>query len=872
MIEKEFGADMLTSQEIRQQFIDFFKERDHQFIPSSPVVPLDDPTLLFTNAGMNQFKPIFLETAKPIARRAVNSQKCIRVSGKHNDLEEVGHDTYHHTFFEMLGNWSFGDYYKAEAIAWAWELFTKIWELPKNRLFATVYTDDDESFELWKKVTDISPDHIFRFGEKDNFWEMGDTGPCGPCSEIHIDLTADNSGANKVNAGSPDVIELWNLVFIQYNRQADGTLKPLPSKHVDTGAGFERITRVLQKKTSNYDIDIFADIIRGIEEISGQFYLENSQQAAFRVIADHIRMLTFSITDGAIPGNEGRGYVLRRILRRAAMYGRKLKLHEPFMHRLVQAVVRSMGDAFPEIRSRQAFTEKVIQSEEEHFNRTLDRGIELFEEMARAITAQGYRTIPGDQVFKLYDTYGFPFDLTRIMAEERGMTIDEAGARKEMEKQKQRSREEGKKKFVAAEVQWTVVQDIPANNFLGYDTLSCEARIVKYTRQDGIFQFVTDQTPFYAESGGQVGDKGMADFPGQSIEIWDTQKVGDDIVHFADDPGEMEIRPEHRIRLNVSTELREKIVKNHSATHLVHSALRQVLGTHVQQSGSVVEPYRLRFDYSHFEKLTPEQIFEIEKIVNAKIRENIPLQHHRETPIEEARKMGALSFFGDKYGEKVNVVQFGNFSKEFCGGTHVHSTGEIGLFRIVIETSVAAGMRRIEAVTGETAEQIMNQERIILDTIRNKFSCKTEDLIAKIDNLFAENKRLEKALNETQLRLQSYALEEMVRNAKTINGIVVVSEKIDLPEGVELKDVGDQLRKQLKSGIGVLATLSNGQIQFVCVVTDDLTSQYPAGTLIKEVAGTAGGSGGGRPHLATAGAKNTEKLESALQKVYELIQ
>ncbi len=862
---------IVTAKEIRNQFIDFFKEKDHRFIPSSPVVPSDDPTLLFTNAGMNQFKPIFLETAKPTHPRAVNSQKCIRVSGKHNDLEEVGHDTYHHTFFEMLGNWSFGDYYKPEAIAWAWELFTKIWGLPKDRLYATVYKDDDESFQLWKKITDIPADHVYRFGEKDNFWEMGDTGPCGPCSEIHIDLTADGSGGKMVNAGSPEVIELWNLVFIQYNRQPDGSLKPLPSKHVDTGAGFERITRVLQNKTSNYDIDIFNDIIRGIENTAKQTYAGHPNEPAFRVIADHIRMLTFSVTDGAIPGNEGRGYVLRRILRRAAMYGRKIGMHEPFIYRLVGDVVNTMGDAFPEIRERKEYTEKVIRTEEENFNRTLDRGIEMFEDIAGQIVKKGLNVIPGDQVFKLYDTYGFPFDLTRIMAEERSLKADEESARQEMEKQKQRSREEGKKKFVAAGIEWTVVQTVPGSKFLGYDLLSCDAKILKYSRDGSIFQFVADRTPFYAESGGQVGDKGIAVISGRTVEIWDTQKIGDDSVHFADDPGELTIDKDTVVQMNVSTDLRKKIVKNHSATHLVHSALRKVLGDHVQQSGSVVEPYRLRFDYSHFEKMTDEQIFAVERIVNEKIRENEPLKHHRDTPIEEARRMGALSFFGDKYGDKVNVVQFGDFSKEFCGGTHVSSTGEIGLFRIVIETSVAAGLRRIEAVTGDTAENIMNGERMIIDKISNMFSCKTEDLVSKVETLFSENRRLEKSIAETQLRLQSFFLDDLVSRAKTVNGFKVVSEKIELPDGVELKDIGDRLRDKLKSGVGVLATVRNDQLMFVCVVTEDLTKTYQAGTLIKEVAKVAGGSGGGRPHLATAGAKEPGKIKEALEKIFELI-
>ncbi len=756
----------ITSQEVRRQFIRFFEERAHKFVSSSPVVPNDDPTLLFTNAGMNQFKPIFLGNEKRDYVRAVNSQKCIRVSGKHNDLEEVGHDTYHHTFFEMLGNWSFGDYYKKEAIEWAWQLLTSNWGLPKDRLYATVFRDDDEAAETWRKVTDIDPSHILRFGEKDNFWEMGDTGPCGPCSEIHIDLTEKGEGGRLVNAGSPEVIELWNLVFIQFNRNADRSLTELPAKHVDTGAGFERITRVLQNKKSNYDIDIFSDIIKGIEHQAKKSYEDEHIQAAFRVIADHIRMLTFSITDGAIPGNDGRGYVLRRILRRAALYGRKLSMHEPFIYKLVSNVAVSMGDAFPEIRTRQSFVEKVIKTEEENFNNTLDRGIELFENIVKKIEKTGIKQIPGEEVFKLYDTYGFPVDLTRVIASERGFTVDESKFTEEMAAQKQRSREEGKKIFISKDVKWHLVSTEQRSTFLGYETLDSESKLIKFNRDGKHIQLVFDQTPFYAESGGQVGDKGLVRFQDISLDIWDTQRVGDDIVHFADDLTEIEFEKQSKARLTVHTDHRDATIKNHSATHILHAALRQALGEHVHQAGSVVEPGRLRFDFTHFEKISDEQLIRIERMVQQKIFENIPLQHHRNIPIAEAKKMGALSFFGDKYGDAVNVVQFGEFSKEFCGGTHVKSTGLIGFFKIVSESSIASGVRRIEAITGPEAERMVRMEHRTHEELKSILNCRSEEIISKIESLSERKKELEKELVQLNLKLVTTKLDEILFNSQ----------------------------------------------------------------------------------------------------------
>lgn len=851
----------MKSQEIRQQFISFFQERGHKFVPSSPVVPLDDPTLIFANAGMNQFKPYFLGSSVPDFARAVNSQKCIRVSGKHNDLEEVGHDSYHHTFFEMLGNWSFGDYYKKEAVAWAWELLTTVWGLPKDRLYATIYKDDDEADEVWRNVTDIDPSHIRRFGEKDNFWEMGETGPCGPCSEIHIDLTPDGRGGSLVNAGSPDVIELWNLVFIQYNRDASGKLAPLPAKHVDTGAGFERITRVLQGKPSNYDIDIFQDIIHGIADRTKKSY-DDVVKPAFHVVADHVRMLTFAITDGAVPGNDGRGYVLRRILRRAAMYGRKLDMHEPFIGDVVKSVVASMGDAFPEIRERQSFVERVIRTEEENFNRTLDRGIEMFEDVARSLARSGRKVVEGSDVFRLYDTYGFPMDLTRIMAVERGLSIDEAGFEAAMAEQRARSREEGKKKFVAQTIEWTRVSDDRKTEFLGYDTLQAEARVIKFSRDASQVQFVFDRTPFYAESGGQVGDRGYIELNGARLEVWDTQKVNDEIVHFAEAPLDLDLAKYSTVKLYVSPEHREPTIRNHTATHLLHAALREILGDHVHQSGSVVEPDRLRFDFTHFERVSEDQLQQIEDRVNEKIRQNIVLQHHRQIPIDDARKMGALMFFGDKYGDRVNVVQFGEFSKEFCGGTHAPNTSFIRLFKIVSESSISAGVRRIEAVTGEAAESWVRLAMTTLSSLSRQLNCEPKDVTARMAELTESRKSLEKQVYDLRMELLSHRLIEIVGKPYDQEGISVIAGSLDVPAGIDPRDIGDQLRQKMGTSVALLVLRTEGSSTLLCAVADDLIKnrKLHAGHIVKTVAQHFGGSGGGRPHLATAGIKTAPDI------------
>ena len=735
----------MTSRQIRQQFLDFFKNKEHRIVQSSPVVPFDDPTLLFTNAGMNQFKDVFLGTGTRAYKRAADTQKCIRVSGKHNDLEEVGHDTYHHTLFEMLGNWSFGDYYKKEAIRWAWELLTEVWKLPKERLWATVYKDDDEALALWKSETDINPNHILKFAEKDNFWEMGDTGPCGPCSEIHVNISDDLENAELVNAGSPECIEIWNLVFIQYNKDENGKLNELPAKHVDTGMGFERVCAVLQNKKSNYDTDVFTPIIDAIVYLSKVKYDKEEDKIPMRVIADHIRALTFAIADGAVPGNDGRGYVLRRILRRAARYGRKINLHKPFLYKLVDVLAETMGDVFPEAIEKKDYVKKVIKAEEESFNATLDRGIELFDEVVRKLTKQKVNVIPDEDVFKLYDTFGFPVDLTNVMANEIGMKINKDGFNKLMDEQKVRGRESSKDKFSSVSITLNDLSGFDLLNsnptiFTGYDELKTKAKTTGIKKDGENTLVILDKSPFYVESGGQIDDLGKLVVGEKTFDVVDVAKIENQIVHIINS-NNTTLKVGSEVLIEVDESRRWDIMRNHSVTHFLHKALRTVLGTHVQQAGSYVGPDRLRFDFTHFAKLTANEIHQIEAMVNEQLRRNLPLSHHRDTPFEEAKKMGALMFFGDKYGDKVNVVQFGDFTMEFCGGTHVHNSSEIGLFKILNESSIASGVRRIEAVTGAGVEKYIQSqaEQIKLSE-------------QKIEELLDVKKKLEKEVAELRMK------------------------------------------------------------------------------------------------------------------------
>ncbi|GAB1442437.1 alanine--tRNA ligase [Ignavibacteriales bacterium] len=850
----------MTSQEIRQQFLDFFASKQHKIVPGSPVVPYDDPTLLFSNAGMNQFKDVFLATGKRDYTRAADTQKCIRVSGKHNDLEEVGIDTYHHTFFEMLGNWSFGDYYKKEAIQWAWELLTEVWKLPKERLFATVYRTDDEALEMWKTVTDINPSHILKFDEKDNFWEMGETGPCGPCSEIHINLSDDYDDPSLVNAGSPLCIEIWNLVFIQFNRDENGVLHELPAKHVDTGMGFERLVAVIQGKSSNYDTDVFMPIIKKIEEISGADYTAETDIVPIRVIADHIRTLSFAIADGAVPSNEGRGYVLRRILRRAARYGRKINLNNPFLYQLVDTLADQMGSQFPEIVENKEFVKKIIRSEEESFNKTLDRGIHHFEEIAGNLKKSGITEIPGSDAFKLYDTYGFPVDLTRIIAAEQGFSVDEAGFEKNMTEQRERAREATKSKIGLVNIIGGGLDDFETidNNsttFTGYESLSENATITGIKRDGSGELIILDKTPFYVEAGGQIDDLGIIRIGENKLVVDDVLKNEGKVIHVVDNGMGLLVDTGMEVIAEVDSKRRWDIMRNHSATHFMHSALRKTLGTHVQQAGSYVGPDRLRFDFSHFGKVSKEELAEIEAQVNEVLRENIPLTHHRNMPIEKAKSMGALMFFGDKYGDLVNVVQFGDKSIEFCGGTHVHNTSEIGLFKIISESSISSGVRRIEAVTGAGVEKFIQHQFEKLN--------ESNDVIARLHD---EKKKLEKEIAEFKLSQKKQQIGKVVANGESFEGINLYSAIIEADGNDELKQLGDDLRDHIKTGVGLLLSVFDGKVGLVCVVTDDLIKgkNLSAGKIVGDVARILGGGGGGRPQSATAGGKDIQKINEAL--------
>jgi alanyl-tRNA synthetase len=905
----------MTSRETRESFLGFFRERGHRIVPGSPVIPHGDPTLLFTNAGMNQFKDVFLGTGRREYVRAADTQKCIRVSGKHNDLEEVGRDTYHHTFFEMLGNWSFGDYYKREAIGWAWELLTGVWGLEKKRLYATVFETDDEALGLWKQVTDIDPTHVLRFGRKDNFWEMGETGPCGPCSEIHIDLTADGSGKPLVNAGDPRVMEIWNLVFIQNNRDERGVLEPLPARHVDTGMGFERVCAVLQGKDSNYDTDVFMPIIHAVAEKTGRPYAEEHDRVAMRVIADHVRMLSFAIADGAIPGNDGRGYVLRRILRRAARFGRTLGMREPFIHAVAPAVALSMGDVFPEIVAQQAHIQKVIRAEEESFNTTLDRGLEIFGSVLERLgDAQEF---PGEDAFKLYDTFGFPLDLTQLMAAERGLGVDTGRFDVLMEEQRTRARKgDQSKPVLAGHPGRDAFASFSPSAFVGYETL--ETRSVLEHVVDGRF-ISLDRTPFYVRSGGQVDDTGMIEGDGFVAEVIASEKEDDRIIHeIRLTGGSIPAAPGRQVTARVDRERRASIQRNHSATHLVHEALRRVLGTHVHQQGSLVAPDHLRFDFPHFAKVTPEEIRGIEDIVNGKIADRIRVTTGVDLPIGEARRIPNVKmFFGDKYGDVVRVVFIEEgFSVEFCGGTHVQETGEIGLFKIISESGIASGVRRIEAVTGDglrryvegqilagrgTEEQIgklleekealekelglaSRQDAVPFEPLATPGRVLTAESIEGVargirereetaERLGKETAELRKELSRLRVREGASSIDEMVSCGTRIDGSLLITAQVSAASMDELKSLGDALRGKLQSGVGVLGAVIGGKPALVCIVTDDLIKGkgVQAGRIVGAVAGVLGGGGGGKPHLATAGGKDAGKLGLALQGVERIV-
>jgi alanyl-tRNA synthetase len=866
----------MKAEEIRTTFIDFFKAREHTFVKSAPIFPKDDPSLLFTNAGMNQFKNIFLGISNEgNLKRAVNSQKCMRVSGKHNDLEEVGKDGAHHTFFEMLGNWSFGDYYKKETILFAWELLTKVYKLPKKRLYATVYKDDQEALDLWKKVTDIPHSSILKFDEKENFWEMGETGPCGPCSEIHIDLGEDLACGPKCGINCPcgRFMEVWNLVFIQYDRKANGQKNELKEKHVDTGMGFERIVSLIQNKRSNYQTDLFIPILQDLEKICKKPFKDNASGMPFRVIADHVRALTFSIADGVLPSNEGRGYVIRRLLRRAYRFGRKLDLHESFLHRLVPTVIDQMGAAFPELVERKDFIQKIVNTEEQGFEKTLDRGLEIFDDLVKGAGASGSKVLNGKAVFKLYDTYGFPADLTNQMAVELGLCIDQKGFDKEMEKQKARGRSASKFKDMAADdTKWQEVTSGPSSEFIGHQTLESDVTIRKLKKIDTNLLIITDKTPFYAESGGQAGDKGLFFNDNINIEIVDTRYEGPEIVHIgrcADCPDPADIK---KLTARVDKGVRNDTRKNHTTTHILQYALRSVVGSHVKQSGSYVDSKRLRFDYTHYAALSQKEMDRAEQICNKLVTDNIPLEIEI-TSMDKAEKMGAIALFGEKYGEKVRVVKISDKSVELCGGTHVQSTGDIGYIHLLSESSIASGIRRIEAVAGRKAADLIRKNADIANSLALSFKVPFDKVPQQMTVLLDRIKAYEKKIKALKQKSAFSNIDELIKNCSNVSGVKVVKEKVDEADNKALQSKVDAVMDKLGSGVAALFGQSGSRVLIYVGVSDDLVSEKKlnAGKIVKELAGLVGGKGGGRPNRAQAGGKDVKNLDRAYKKAESII-
>ena len=866
----------MTGAELRRSFTGFFAERDHTVVPSASVVPWDDPTLLFTNAGMNQFKDVFLGRSTREYVRAVDFQKCIRAGGKHNDLEDVGRSPIHQTFFEMLGNWSFGDYYKEEAITWAWELLTEKWELPAERLWATVFREDDEAEALWHRHTGIAGDRVLRFDEKDNFWEMGETGPCGPNSEIHYDLGPERCNRKDdpghvcgVNGDCSRFVEIWNLVFIQYDRGADGALTPLPSRHVDTGMGFERMLSILQGVDTNYETDVFRPLMDHIGELSQHPYAEGDTAMAYRVVADHVRALAFAIADGALPSNEGRGYVLRRILRRAARFGRNLGLADPFLYRLVPTLAEEMGAAYPELSTAQDKVEQVIRSEEENFGRTLDHGLELFEDIVDRAGAEGRNEIRGEEAFKLYDTYGFPVDLTQLMAEEKDMIVDMAGFEAEMEKQRERS-------IKARSTSGTpsVTADVQVENptvFHGYDTLTVEDAEVVTVEGGSVF---LTHTPFYGESGGQVGDTGWLETEsGDRIAVLDTTRDGDTIIHHCDPDSASGLESGMTVTARVDAARRRSIMRNHTATHLLHTVLRETLGAHVEQRGSVVAPDRLRFDFSHFSAVTPEERNAIERRVNELVWENIGVEPF-ETDLEDARRQGAMMLFTEKYPDRVRVVRIGEASLELCGGTHLAATGEIGLFRLVRESGIAAGVRRVEALTGAGAFEAVKRDEGLVAGAAEALKSDPEDLVKRAGDLTARVRELERHVRDLSSDSARNWVDDMINKAVEVDGVAVAAARVDSPDMDTLRAMGDTLRERLAgAAVGVLFASFDERPVCIVVVTDEAISGngLNAGRLARDVAAFIGGGGGGKAHMAQAGGKDASRIDEAVEQTPEVV-
>lgn len=869
----------MKSHEIRQHFLDFFESKKHKIVPSAPLVNKDDPTLMFINAGMAPFKDYFLGNKAAVDTRVADTQKCLRVSGKHNDLEEVGVDGYHHTMFEMLGNWSFGDYFKKEAIAWAWELLTEVYKIPKEDLYVSVFegdkedglAPDNEAIELWKEW--IAEDRILRFDRKDNFWEMGDTGPCGPCSEIHVDLRtpeekAQVSGKSLVNADHPQVIEIWNLVFIQFERKADGKLVNLPSKHIDTGMGFERLTMALQQKSATYDTDIFTASLNFLEQKSGFKYgsSDSKRDIAFRVIVDHIRAVSFTIADGQLPSNGGAGYVIRRILRRAVRYYYSfLDIQTPLLYELMDVLADDFKHVFPELDAQRAFVKNVILKEEESFLRTLGNGLKRLD--AIEITDG---ILDGETAFELYDTYGFPFDLTQLILSDKGVKVDEEGFKAALKAQKERGKADAQKEVG----DWEILTDDQDVEFIGYDNLEVVARVVKYrtvtAKNKNEYQIVLDKTPFYPEGGGQVGDKGYLFFGEERIDVMDTKKENDLIIHVVKKlPNAIDVT----VKAVVNAAKRHATENVHSATHLLHAALRHVLGTHVAQKGSLVDDNKLRFDFSHFDKVTDEQLAEIETIVNQKIRENIALEEARNLPIEAAKASGAMMLFGEKYGETVRMITFDkNYSRELCGGCHVKQTGQIGLFKITGESSVAAGVRRVEAVTAEKAEAYLNAELSELNAVRDLFK-NPKNIAQTVEKLQAENKELQKQVEALHNLQAQIAKAELKAKIEQINGVNVIISEVEIGSADALKNLAFQLDNEVENLFFVAGANIDDKPNLTIFINKNLveTKGYNAGKMIREIAKEIKGGGGGQPFFASAGGKDVSGIERALAMAKTLV-
>lgn len=872
---------MMLSNEIRQTFCDFFEKKGHTVVPSSPLIPLKDPTLLFTNAGMVQFKDVFLGKETRSYTRAVSSQKCMRAGGKHNDLENVGWTGRHHTFFEMLGNFSFGDYFKEGAIAYAWELLTEVWHLPKEKLWITIYQDDDEAFKLWRAIG-IPADRIVRMGAKDNFWAMGDVGPCGPCSEIIYDQgkKAEPQGHACAGVGCDcdRYLEIWNLVFMQYMRDAEGRLSPLPKPSIDTGMGLERITAVQQGVLTNYETDLFKPLLEAVARMTDRTLQEITGSMAGRVIADHIRAVTFLISDGVLPSNEGRGYVLRRVIRRAARYGKELGLNEPFLYKLTGKVVDHMRGPYPELEKSRDFVAQVTQTEEERFIQTLNQGIVLWKEVLQRVKSRGEAVIPGQEAFRLYDTYGFPLDIAKDMAREANLTVDEEGYQAAMQEQKERAR----RAWVVKEVEpyiLEVIKDLPQTSFTGYDQLEDEVRILaivskgRKVREAGEGEWVElilDKTPLYPEGGGQVGDQGLLEHPNALVEITDTIKPYPGYAFHQGRVLQGRIKEGETYRAVVNAKTRWGAARNHTGTHILHAVLREVVGEHVKQSGSLVAPDRLRFDFTHFKALTPAELKNIEAEVNGRVRADYAVEA-QEMAFQEAVRAGALAFFDDKYGDRVRVVKIGEFSKELCGGTHCHSSGEVGLFKLVQESSIASGIRRIEALTGEWAYTFVKKQEEDIQELAALLKVQPTEVVLKIRKMLETFRQQERELERFKGKQAAALGTDLAEQARLIGGIRVLSKRVDGFESKDLRSLADSVRDALKSGVLVLGSEKDGRVSLVAMVTRDLTERFHAGDLLKQIAGLIGGSGGGRPEMAQAGGRDASRLNEALDKVYDIV-